>query len=262
MIVSVNGDEVFVSQGGLKHRAGQKALLLLHSSGINHTIWASQSHYLAHRGINLFALDLPGHGRSAGPFLTSIGQMSAWLDAFMTAAGLASANLLGHSMGALVAIDFAAANPARCDSIILAGVAASMSVNPQLLGAAKENDPLAIELIESWSYAKQSHPAGHEKPDGSATTRRPLLAESDGVLFADLNACNDYYDAQQNFRALQKPVTVIAGAQDRMTPAKAGKALADSREGTSFVLIEAAGHNMMIERADEFNRAVRDALGV
>jgi len=47
-----------------------------------------------------------------------------------------------------------------------------------------------------------------------------------------------------------------------MTPARAGKALADSRDGTNFVLIEGAGHNMMVERTDEFNLAVRNALAV
>jgi pimeloyl-ACP methyl ester carboxylesterase len=71
MIVSVNGSDVYVSDGGLKHQSGQKALLLIHGSGVNHAIWALQSHDLARRGINVFSLDLPGHGRSEGPLLTS-----------------------------------------------------------------------------------------------------------------------------------------------------------------------------------------------
>jgi pimeloyl-ACP methyl ester carboxylesterase len=79
---------------------------------------------------------------------------------------------------------------------------------------------------------------------------------------SDLNACNDYADAQRKFTGLEMPVTIIAAAEDRMTPARAGKALADSRDGTNFVLIEAAGHNMMVERTDEFNLAVRNAPGV
>ncbi len=203
----------------------------------------------------MFSPDLPGHGRSEGPLLTSIGQMSAWLDAFMTTAGLSSATVLGHSMGALVAIDLAAKSPARCDSIILSGVAASMAVNPQLLNAAEENDPLAFELVETWGYANGSH------PDKYATLDL-LQSQADDVLFTDLNACNDYADAQRNFSGLRIPVTVIAAAEDKMTPARAGKALAESREGTSFVLIEGAGHNMMVERTDEFNRAVCNALGV
>lgn len=255
MIVSVNGSDVFVSDGGLGHQAGQKALLLIHCSGVNHAIWALQSHDFAQRGINVFSLDLPGHGRSEGPLLTSIGQMSAWLDAFMAAAGLSSAIVLGHSMGALVAIDLAAKSPARCDSIILCGVAASMAVNPQLLDAAKENHPLAFELVETWSYAKGSHPDKH-------ATLGLLQSQADDVLFTDLNACNDYADAQRNFSGLKIPVTVIAAAEDKMTPGRAGKALAESRDGTNFVVIEGAGHNMMVERTDEFNLAVRNALGV
>ena len=139
--------------------------------------------------------------------------------------------------------------------IILSGVAASMTVNPQLLKAAKENDPLAFELVETWSYAKGSHPEKH-------ATLGLLQSQADDVLFTDLNACDDYADAQRNFSGLKIPVTIIAAAEDRMTPARAGKALADSRDGTNFVIIEAAGHNMMVERTDEFNLAVRNAPGV
>ncbi len=264
MIFPVDGNDVFVSDGGVEHRAGQKALLMIHGSGMNHTVWALQSRFFAHRGINVFSLDLPGHGRSAGPVLTSIGQMSDWLDELMTVAGISGANLLGHSMGALIAIELAAASPARCDSLILAGVAASMKVHPQLLSAAKDNDPLAIELVDSWSFANRSHLGGHASPGAwmTGTVRRLLQSEADGVLFTDLNACDGYADAQRNFSALEMRATVIAAAEDKMTPARAGKALAESRDGANFVLVEGAGHNMMVERADKFNLAVRNALGV
>ena len=264
MIFEVDGRDVFVSDGGRKHRPGQKALVLIHGSGTNHTVWALQSRFLAHRDINVFSVDLPGHGRSQGRPLAKIADLSDWLDAFLTAAGQSSATILGQSLGALVAIHFAASYPERCDGVILAGVAGSMAVHPELLSAARESDPLAIELVDSWCHASVSHIGGHPSPGSwmTGTARRLLESADKGVLYTDLNACNEYADAPQNFAKLTAPVTVIAAAQDKMTPAKAARKLADSLDGAKYVFIRDAGHNMMFERPSEFNNAVRAALEV
>jgi pimeloyl-ACP methyl ester carboxylesterase len=264
MKFAVDGWDVFASDGGREHRPGQRALVQIHGSGVNHTVWEQQNRFLANRGINVFSVDLPGHGRSHGPALTEVGQMSDWLGAFLAAAGLSSSTVLGHSLGALVAIHFAASHPQQCDGVIVAGVTARMAVNPALLNAAKENDPKAFELIVAWSHATASRSDGHPAPGCrlTSTARRLLESEQEGVLYADLKACNEYADAQQNFAKLTMPVTVIAAAEDKMTPAKAVTELATGLEGANLVVIRDAGHNMMLERPSEFNDAVRQPLGV
>jgi pimeloyl-ACP methyl ester carboxylesterase len=264
MIFDVDGRDVFASDGGCEHRSGQAALVLIHGSGVNHTVWEQQNRFLADLGINVFAVDLPGHGRSQGPMLTGIGQMSDWLRAFLESAGLRSATVLGHSMGALVAIHFAASHPQQCSGIIVAGVTANMAVNPALLNAAKENDPKAFELIVAWSHASAARSDGQPVPDPGLTSAalRLLESERERVLYTDLNACNEYKDAQQNFAKLTVPVTIIAAAEDKMTPAKSVSELATSLEGANFVIIRDAGHNMMLERPGEFDAAVRKPLGV
>jgi len=264
MIFEVDGRDVFASAGGCEHRPGQNALILIHGSGTNHTVWALQNRFLAHRGINVFSVDLPGHGRSEGPPLETVAQMSDWLAAFLKSAGISKAAVLGHSLGALVALHFGANHPKHCDSLLLAGVAGSMAVHPDLLNAAKANDPLAIELVDSWCHASDSHLGGNSVPGSSFTggARRLLEFQNDGVLYADLNACNQYKDAQANFDRLTIPVTVLAAAEDKMTPARSARKLAASLESAQYVLIDEAGHNMMLERPEEFNDVVRVALGV
>lgn len=264
MKFEVDGRDVFASHGGREHRTGQTALVLIHGSGTNHTAWALQNRFLAHRGINVFSVDLPGHGRSAGPPLETVPQLSDWLVAFLRSAGISKAFVLGHSLGALVALHFGASHPADCEGILLSGVAGSMAVHPDLLKAAKANDPLAIELVDSWCHASDSHLGGNSVPGSSfiGGGRRLLESENDGVLYADLNACDQYKDAQENFDRLTIPVTVIAAAKDKMTPPRAASKLAASVESAQYVLIDEAGHNMMLERPDKFNDVVRDALGV
>ena len=82
MIFEVDGHDVFVSDGGCEHRPEQNALVLIHGSGMNHTEWALQNRFFAHRKINVYSLDLPGHGQSGGPPLGDIAQLSAWLQSF------------------------------------------------------------------------------------------------------------------------------------------------------------------------------------
>ena len=167
-------------------------------------------------------------------------------------------------MGALVGIHFAATHTERCDAVVLAGVAASMAVHPELLNAAKEDDPLAVELLDSWCNSSGSLIGGHSAPGVwlTGSTRRLLEAAGEGVLYADLNACDKYADAQQNFERIGVPLMVIAGAEDKMTPARAARELARTNANANFVIIDDAGHNMMFEQPDEFNQAVRNSLGV
>jgi len=217
-----------------------------------------QNEYFAERGINVFSVDLPGHGRSAGLPLTEVAEMSTWLDLFFTAAGLQRATVLGHSLGALVGIHFAATRADRCERVILAGVNTSMAVNPRLLDAARENDPAALDLLDSWCHSPASIVAGVA---AGGATRRLLEAAARDVLFADLSACDRYADAQQNVARISAPMTVIAGADDRMTPAKDAEKLAQHRAGADYVVISDAGHSMMMEQPGDFNRAVRVAMG-
>ena len=113
---------------------------------------------------SVLALDLPGHGRSPGPALPSIGEMAAWLIRFLDAAGIQQAALCGHSMGALIALAAAAAAPERVRRLALLGVAARMPVHPDLLAAAKADPELAADLIVSWGHGPVGHFGGQPAP--------------------------------------------------------------------------------------------------
>ena len=131
---------------------------------MDHIVWALQARSLAHRGRAVLALDLPGHGRSAGPALTSIAEMAAWLIRFLDAAGIAQAALCGHSMGALIALAAAASAPDRVRRLALLGVAARMPVHPDLLAAARP--------IRAWPPISSSPGAMGRRAISAASRRR------------------------------------------------------------------------------------------
>jgi pimeloyl-ACP methyl ester carboxylesterase len=259
MQLSVNGIDTFVATGGQPFDAKLPAIVFIHGAGFDHSVWALQSRWFAHHGFSVLAPDLPGHGRSDGAPLTTIGEMADWIAALIAASGATTAELVGHSMGSLIALETAARHPARVSALRLIGTAATMTVGPDLLKAAEANDHDAIDMVTIWGLGPSAEIGGNLAPGlwmhGGAL--RVLEATKPGVLYNDLAACNAYDNALAAAAKVSVPATVIIGERDMMTPAKAGKALAAALPNARTVVLRGAGHTMMTERPDELLMALR-----
>jgi pimeloyl-ACP methyl ester carboxylesterase len=99
MEIAVDGKAVFAATGGRSFDPALPSLAFVHGAAMDHTVWALQTRYFAHHGRNVLAVDLPGHGRSDGPALDSIGALADWLARLLDALGVERAALAGHSMG-------------------------------------------------------------------------------------------------------------------------------------------------------------------
>jgi len=259
MNLTVNGKDVFAATGGRDFDATLPSVVLIHGAGHDHSVWALHSRWFAHHGFALLAPDLPGHGRSKGPALTTIAEMADWTAALLDAAGATRAHLIGHSMGSLIALETAARHPEKVSALGLIGTAAVMTVGPDLLKAAEANDDAAIDMCSIWGLGFDAEIGGSLAPGmwmhGGA--RRMLQRCAPGVLFADLTACNSYQDALAAGAKITVPTTLILGEKDMMTPLKAGKALASAIPHARTVVIKGAGHTMMVERPDELLAALK-----
>ena len=103
MDITVDGKPAFAATGGQAFEEGRPAIVFIHGGGMDHSVWALQTRYFAYHGRNVLAVDLPGHGRTPGPALTTIAAMADWVMALLDALGIEDAALAGHSMGSLVA---------------------------------------------------------------------------------------------------------------------------------------------------------------
>ena len=128
MKLTVNGRAVAATTGGTEFDVAKPAVIFLHGAGFDRTTWRLQTRWFAHHGRSVLAVDFPGHGWSEGPALDSVAAMADWTAALIGAAGLKSAALVGHSMGALVAVDTAARFPDKVRALGLCGVASEMPV--------------------------------------------------------------------------------------------------------------------------------------
>src|ERR1700729_2401730 len=248
-----------LSVNGREFDAAQPTIVLLHGAGFDHTTWSLHSRWFAHHGYGVLAPDLPGHGRSPGAPLPTIADMADWTVALLDAAGVAKAQLVGHSMGSLIALETAARHPAKVSALTLIGTAATMTVGPDLLKAAESNDHAAIDMVSIWGLGFQAELGGSLAPGlwMHSGAERVLERCRPGVLFNDLSACNAYQNALAAAAQIKVPATLILGERDMMTPVKAGKALAAALPNSRIVVLQGAGHMMMAERPDELLAALQ-----
>lgn len=252
MTLSVDGQNVHAATGGRAHQAGFPLAVLVHGAGMDHTVWALQSRWLAFNGMNVLSLDLPGHGQSAGEPLASIDAGAGFLAGVLEAVGAEHAAVIGHSMGALIALEFAARHPGKLSHLCLLGAALSMPVHPTLLAAAAANSHEAIDMVNLWGFGARAGIGQHASPGlwMVGVGERILERARPGVLHTDLAACNAYTNGPAAAAAVRAPTLLIAGERDQMTPLKGARALAAAIPGARLSVLAGSGHMMTAERPD------------
>jgi pimeloyl-ACP methyl ester carboxylesterase len=258
MDFSIGGRRAYAYTGNRALRPEQPTLAFIHGAANDHSVWSLQSRWFAHHGCNVLAFDLPGHGRTPGPALASVGAIADWVLAALDTLGIDRARLVGHSMGSLVALEAAARAPQRIDRLALVGCAVPMAVADPLLAAAKDDTALAIDLITGWSHTPSGLLSGGAVPGlWLPGVNRALMARAaPGVLHRDLLNCREYINGLAAAQAVACPTLLVIGERDLMTPRKSVLALQAELADVRETLIAGAGHAMMSERAD----AVLDAL--
>ncbi len=264
MLLSIDGHPVHGATGGRNHEPGRPLALFVHGAGLDHTVWGSQSRWLAFHGWNVLALDLPGHGRSGGLPLPNIHAMANWVASVIAAANSPAAAVIGHSMGALIALETASRFPEQVASLVLIGAAAAMPVHPDLLAAAAANDHAAIDMVNIWGYGYAAGLGGSPSPGVwmVGAGERVLEHAKPGVLHNDLAACGGYRDGLEAAGRVAAPTVLICGERDQMTPFKNGRALAKALPGASIVTLAGAGHMLMAERPLDVQNAIATHLAV
>jgi len=254
--IEVGGKRAFAYTAAHELDPAKPTVMFVHGAGLDHSSFALQSRYFGYHGRNVLALDLPGHGRSEGPPIPTVEAMADWISAVLKALKVEKASIVGHSMGALIALEFASRYPA--ERIALIGVAYPMKVTAAFLEAARANDYAAFDMHTIWGHAAQVPLGANPNPGmwmyGDSLARLERLAP--GVLHNDLKACNDYAAGFESAARVKCPALLLLGRRDVMTPPKAAQPLQEKIAGCKVVTLGGSGHALMAEAPD----ATLDAL--
>lgn len=242
------------STSGLFHldsglSSGGPPLVLIHGAGGTHRHWPEALRTLA--GHRVIALDLPGHGASAGPAPEGVAGYAQVVLGLLDELGLGQAVIAGHSMGGAIALTLALQVPARVAGLVLVGSGARLRVAPAVLQATADPDALAqaAQTMADWSFGGSASEAlKRDFIEG-------LLATRPGVVHGDFVACNAF-DVMARLGELRVPALIVCGSEDRLTPPKYAEHLRDHLQGARLSMVAGAGHLVMLETPD----AVAEAM--
>lgn len=247
-----------------------EALVLIHGLATTRQIWGVVAPTLARRR-RVVTLDVPGFGESApagaGFELDAVADRIA---RGLAARGVrAPFDLVGHSLGAGVALTLAAARPRSVRRLILVAPAglAELSWPGSILLAAAADRLLATRRRAApladlrWGRRMLLALAAADGATIAPTQARLMIDASAGAqrtsaalaAITRVNLC-------PLLRSTAVPLGVIWGAEDRTIRARKVALVRDARPDARVVMIERAGHVPMVERPDEFVAALEGLL--
>jgi len=222
-------------------------LVLVHGAGGTRLHWPAELRRLP--GATVYTLDLPGHGRSRGEGRDTIECYAEAVVAFLHAVGIEQAVAVGHSMGGAIAMTLALDFADCVAGLVLVATGARLRVAPAILEGVRSDFEGAVELITRFAWSPEAPPALAE------LGRQSFLETGPDVLLGDFTAC-DRFDVVERLREIKTPTLVIAGTADQLTPVKYARFLTEHIPGARCVIIEGAGHMVMLERSAEVAKAV------
>ena len=253
MYFNVRGNKTFYSNGSGTIESNQQSVVFVHGAGLDHSTFVLASRHFARQKFNVYAIDLPGHGRSEGDALDSIKAMADWLHEALDVLAVKQTAMVGYSMGSLVCLQFAADYPDYLRSMALVGTSIPMPVSEPLLDAANENSHDAFDMANTWSHSKVAQLGGNENPGMSMmmTGQRLLEAIGDDVFFTDLKACNEFTNSLALAEKIKTKTLIFIGDRDQMTAPKKALKVAQAIPNCEIVHLSPSGHAMFSERPNE-----------
>jgi pimeloyl-ACP methyl ester carboxylesterase len=253
-------------EGLLPHKwigHGTSPLVLIPGLGSKGTSWEPFLSAASAR-FPTFIFDPPGSG--AAPALrgpVTIRRLARATLALFDRVGIRRAAVAGRSMGGMIAQELALLAPERVSRLVLVSTTA-------------QADPHLAEVFELWAHmAELGVPATvrHRSTmlwclgakavaqservraylDGKTNTDRP------GDYALQARACAKH-DALERLPGLRVPTLVVAGTDDRLTPAAHAERLAGAIPSARLLYIADAGHFPYVEAPQAFKKGVLEFL--
>lgn len=229
----------------------EPSLLFVHGSGSTHRVWDPQTEDLPYRTA---VLDLSGHGES-GDIDTTPGPetLNEYVkDVAAVAKEVDPDILVGNSLGGAVVMQTYLDGAVDAEALILTDTSPNFLVMDEVLEMML-ND---FENVIRWSHHNGFvfYDVDDELLEWSIDMMLDCGAE---VMHRDFKTCEGF-DVRDRLREIDVPTLVIVGAEDKLTPPDFNREIAENVPNGKYVEIEECGHLSMLEKPDEFNRAIQD----
>ncbi|MEE3624516.1 alpha/beta hydrolase [Nitrospirillum sp. BR 11752] len=257
----------------LVHEGGARpdtTVFLCHGSGGNKNQWRHQWAALVAEGVRIVAWDFVGHGQSPQPRDWDAYQGSHLvadyrqiLDTYGPPPGQGRIILAGHSYGCRLSLSLLQGLAAEGQ---LDRVAAALLLGPPSPVAQLGANPLGwlppfiLEWIRPLISAKFRSLAWHPDTDAALIAFEEQATKGNSLFMMKALMSQAAHPDPAALSALTLPITVVAGANDGLTPPAGARDLARRLPTATYVELERCGHQIMLERPAETNALLLDLV--
>jgi pimeloyl-ACP methyl ester carboxylesterase len=226
-----------------------ECVLFIHGAGGSSKSWFYQTENLK-TSMEVALIDLSGHGNASdSEGYVSIDEQRNSIYRVLKTSGIEKCYIAGHSMGGAIAIFCALAFPEMLKGLVLAGTGARLKVFPEILEGIKKDKEKTLRNVISFAFAKNSPETLKE------SGFQEMMKCRAEVIYNDFFAC-DQFNVMETVKSINIPALIICGSEDALTPVKYSQYLNENIKGSELVVIEGAGHMVMLEKPGEVNKAI------
>ncbi len=246
-------------------------LVLVHGLLSDKSTWDLALPLMADRGLRVLAVDLLGHGRSqASPRGYLLDDFAASLRGFMSAIGVPSATICGHSLGGAIAVHFGYHHPECVDRLVLVsagGLGREVNLGLRLLSVPGIEHAVALALpaarrvlrdgrlhrLLRWDAQRVTNLRRKGRSVGSRELRGPFFASLRGVI-APRGQRGSFLEMR--YLAEQVPTLVVWSEKDGIIPVAHARAAHAFLPASKLVVFPSGGHDPHRRHAAAFADAV------
>jgi 3-oxoadipate enol-lactonase len=208
---------------------------------------------------------LPGYAGAPMPAETSFAAWAAALRARLDAEGIARADVVGHSIGGMLAQEFALSFPERVRGLVLYATTPSFGGrDPSFAEQFLEERLAPLDAGRSMAeLAAEGMPAmlGPGAPPEAAPAAIAAMTGVPEAAYRAAMRCLTTFDRRDDIARIAAPTLLIAGERDPLAPPRTMRRMAEAIPGARLVVIPASGHLIHLERPAAFNAALSEFLG-
>ena len=236
----------------------QAPIVCLHDAGLQSSVFVDLlgATVKTGSGRGAIAFDLPGHGRSGGlDSLPSIAAMTELAQFVADWCGAAKPILVGHGMGALIALEWAQTRRDGVEALVLCGAGLALGI-----------EDAAIETMRQVTRGKAPRPFDPTRvcPDGGREMMRRAYMEGiqtdPRATLVDLEASRAWADAatkQQGLAEIDCPIGIVSGSAENEACRARAEGLTQAFPKAQTARIEGAAHFLPLEQPDALAAEIR-----